>query len=83
MNSEKLIMDEENKNKTDSREGVCKLFYQRYHDLLRPWKVVKVDLKNIITSYYQITEVFKSVLSIRQHAGVNLAESKNNWTTRK
>ena len=36
-----------------------------------------------ITSYYQITEVFKSVLSIRQHAGVKLAESKNNWTTRK
>ena len=64
MNSEKL-MDEENKNKTDGQEGVCKLFYQHCYDLLRQWKVVKVGLKNIITSYYQITEVFKSVLSIQ------------------
>ena len=46
-------------------------------DLLRQRKVVKVGLKNII-SYYQITEVFKLVLSIRQHAG-----SKNYWTTKK
>ena len=30
MNSEKLIMDKENQNKTNSREGVCKLFYQHY-----------------------------------------------------
>ena len=37
-------------------------------DLLRQRKVIKVDLKNI-TSYCQITEVFKSVLSIRQEAG--------------
>ena len=37
-------------------------------DLLRQRKVIKVGLKDI-TSYYQITEVFKSVLSIRQHAG--------------
>ena len=37
-------------------------------DLLRQTKVVKVGLKNI-TTYYQITEAFKSVLSIRQHAG--------------
>ena len=35
VNSEKLIMDEENQNKTDSREGVCKLFYQHCCDLLR------------------------------------------------
>ena len=27
----------------------------------------KVDLENIITSYYQITKVFESVLSIQQH----------------
>ena len=38
-------------------------------DLLRQRKVVKLGLKNV-TSYYQITEVFKSVLSIRQHAGI-------------
>ena len=63
MNSEKLTMDEE--NKTDSREKVCKLSYQHYYDLLRQWKVKKMSLKNIITSYYQITEVFKSVLSIQ------------------
>ena len=43
-------------------------FYQHYY-LLRQAKVVKVDLKNIITSYYQITEIFKSMLSIRQHTG--------------
>ena len=35
MNSEKLIIDEENQNKTDSREGVCKLCYQHYYDFLR------------------------------------------------
>ena len=46
MNSEKLIMDEENRNKTDGREGVCKLFYQHYYDLLRHWKVVKVGQNN-------------------------------------
>ena len=68
MNSEKLIIDEENQNKTDSREGVCKLCYQHYYDFLRQWKVEKVGLKNIITSYYQITVVFKPMLSIRQHA---------------
>ena len=68
MNSEKLIMHKESQNKTDSREGVCKLFYQRYYDLLRQRKVVKVGLKNIITPYYQITEVFKSAPFIRQHA---------------
>ena len=27
-----------------------------------------MGLKNIITSYYQITVVFKPMLSIRQHA---------------
>ena len=27
-----------------------------------------MDLENVITSYYQITEVFESVLSIQQHA---------------
>ena len=74
MNSEKLIMDKENQNKTNSRDGVCKLFYQH---LLRQWKVVKVGLENTITSYYQITEVLKSVLSIRQHPG-----SKDNWEIR-
>ena len=37
-------------------------------DLLRQREVVKVRLKNV-TSYYKITEAFKSVLSIRQHAG--------------
>ena len=26
-------------------------------------------MENIITSYYQITELFKSVLSIQKHAG--------------
>ena len=67
MNLEKLIMDKENQNKTNTREGVCNLFYQHYYDLLRQRKVVKVGLENIITSYYQITEV--SVFSIRQHAG--------------
>ena len=67
MNLEKLIMDKENQNKTNTREGVCNLFYQHYYDLLRQRKVVKVGLENIITSYYQITEV--SVFSIRQQAG--------------
>ena len=62
-------MYKENQNKTNSREGACKLFYQHYYDLLRQWKVVKVGLENIITFYYQIAEVFKSVHSIRQHAG--------------
>ena len=38
----------------------------------------KVGLENIITSYYQITKVFKSMLRIRQHAG-----SKDKSTTRK
>ena len=57
----KLTMDKE------SWEGVWKLFYQHYYDFLK-WKTVKVDLeKIIITSYYQITEVFESVLSIQQH----------------
>ena len=31
--------------------------------------MVKACLENTITSYYQITEVFESLLSIRQHAG--------------
>ena len=48
-------------------EGAWKLFYRHYYDFLRQWKMVKVDLENIITSYYQITEVFESVLSIQQH----------------
>ena len=61
-------MDEEKWNKIDSREGVCKLFYEHCYDLLRHWKVVKVGLKNM-TSYYQITKVLQLVLSIRQHAG--------------
>ena len=30
--------------------------------------MVKICLENIITSYYQIAEVFDSVLSLRQHA---------------
>ena len=47
--------------------GVWKLFYWHYYDFLRQWKTVKVDLENIITSYYQTTEVFESVLSIQQH----------------
>ena len=67
MNSEKLIMNKKSQNKTDSRERVCKLFYQDYYDLLRQRKMVKVGLKNIITSYYQTTEVFKLVLITRQH----------------
>ena len=69
MGSEKLIMGEENYSKAGSREGVCELFYQHYCDFLRQWKVVKMNLKNIITSYYQITKVFKLVLNIWQHAG--------------
>ena len=72
MNSEKLIMDKERQNKTDRREGGCKLFYQYYYDLLIVVKVVvnsgKSGLKNIITTYCQIREVFKSVLIIQQHA---------------
>ena len=31
--------------------------------------MVKVALENIITFYYQITELFKSMLSLQQHAG--------------
>ena len=54
------------KTKTESQEGVCKQFYQHYYDLLRQWKVIKVCLEDIITSYYQILEAFKSLLSIRQ-----------------
>ena len=68
MYSEKPIMDKENQNKTGSRDGVYKLFYQHYCDSLRQWKVVKVGLENIITSYCQIKEVFKSAVSIRQNA---------------
>ena len=37
---------------TGSREGVCKLFYQSYYDVLRQRKVVKVGLKNVIAPYY-------------------------------
>ena len=51
-------MDKENWNKTDSREGLRKLFYQHYYDFIRQWKVVKEGLENIITSYYQIKNVF-------------------------
>ena len=69
MNTEKLIMDRENQNKSESREWVQKLFYKHCNDLLRQWNVIKVGLENIITSYYQTTEVFKSVLSIKQHEG--------------
>ena len=32
-------------------------------------KSVKLGLENIITGYYQVTEVFESVLNIQQHAG--------------
>ena len=56
MNLEKLIMDKENQNKTDVQEGVWKLFYQHYCDLLRQWKAVKVVLENIIA--------FKTFLSL-------------------
>ena len=56
MNPEKLIMDKETRNKTDSREGVRKLFYQHYYDLLRQRKVVRVSLRNI-TSYYRSIQV--------------------------
>ena len=62
-------MDAETQNKIDSREGIFKLFYHHHYDFLRQLKVGKVALKNIITSYYQITEVFKSALSIRHHTG--------------
>ena len=31
--------------------------------------MAKVCLENTITSYYQISEVFESLLSIRQHEG--------------
>ena len=62
-------MNGENQIKIGSREGICKLFYHHHYDFLRQLKVVKVALKNIITSYYQITEVFKSALSIRHHTG--------------
>ena len=31
--------------------------------------MTKVCLENTITSYYQITEIFESLLSIQQHAG--------------
>ena len=79
MNSEKLILDEENQNKIDSREGVCKQFSMIsmictismivFRWFIKTLKVVKVDLEDIIISYYQIKEVFKTVLSIRQQAG--------------
>ena len=51
-------MDEQNQNRTDSWEKVCKTMKggksgsEKY--LLRQWKVVKVGLKNNITSYNQI-----------------------------
>ena len=32
------------------------------------WKLLHVGPENIITSYYQITKVFASMLSVRQHA---------------
>ena len=87
INSEKLIMDEENQNKTDSREGVCKQFSMismistismiAFRWFIKTLKVVKVDLEDIIISYYQIKEVFKTVLSIRQQA-----RNKDDWTAR-
>ena len=46
-------------------------------------KVVKVGLKNIFTSYYQITEISKSVLSIRQHAESKDDRKQKLWTTGK
>ena len=36
--------------------------------------MVKVGLENIITSYFQITEAFKLLLSIRQQAEVKMTE---------
>ena len=39
--------------------------------------MVKVGLENI-ASYYQITEVFKPVLSIPQHTGIKMTGSKDN-----
>ena len=65
MNSEKFLMDKDNYYKADIRDRVWKLFYQHCYDLLSQWKMVKVCLENFIT-YYQITEVLESVLSIRQ-----------------
>ena len=42
MTSEKLKRDEENENKTDSREGVCKQLNQHLYDILRQQKLVTV-----------------------------------------
>ena len=40
--------------------------------------------ENIITSYYQIIEVSKSVVNIRQHpGGIKMTGSKNDCTIRK
>ena len=43
--------------------------YQHYYNFLKQSKSVKLGLENINTGYYQVTEVFKSVLNIQQHAG--------------
>ena len=82
-------MDKENWNKTESREGVSKLFYETYYDLLRQWNVETMGLVSIIISYFQITDVLKSVLSIWQYVGsigdrklTQLYEQKVNMTYR-
>ena len=45
---------------------------------MRQSKLLKVSLENINTPYYQVTEVFESVLNIQQHAG-----RKDDRTTRR
>ena len=44
---EKIIMDKENYNTTDSREGVQTLFCQYCYDFLRQWKLIKVGPEKI------------------------------------
>ena len=51
------------------RLAVGKEYANYFISIAMIWKVVKVGLKNIITSYYQITGVFKLMFSIWQHAG--------------
>lgn len=52
-------MDEKIKIRLAVGKEYANYFYHHYYDLLRPSRVVKSNLKYIITSFYHITDVFK------------------------
>ena len=70
MNSEKLTMDKESSNKTESREGVKEKVKVQRKEKEDDWAKEggKSGPGKCYYFYYQMTEVFESVLSIQQHA---------------